>query len=112
MFFFPSRRRQTRCALVTGVQTGALPIYVPTAERRAAETIDGLHPQSETFGIEPRQAAIHLCRFGCRPARFVGKETAQRRDAFGRIEYALQPMCGTTLAAAPLPDQFTGSARQ
>src|SRR3546814_5610493 len=25
-FFFPSRRRHTRCALVTGVQTGALPI--------------------------------------------------------------------------------------
>src|SRR3546814_6374875 len=26
MFFFSSRRRQTRCALVTGVQTCALPI--------------------------------------------------------------------------------------
>src|SRR3546814_5828084 len=25
-FFFPSRRRHTRCALVTGVQTCALPI--------------------------------------------------------------------------------------
>src|SRR3546814_18416057 len=32
MFFFSSRRRHTRCALVTGVQTCALPIslgYVP-----------------------------------------------------------------------------------
>src|SRR3546814_8884563 len=27
-FFFSSRRRHTRCALVTGVQTCALPIYV------------------------------------------------------------------------------------
>src|SRR3546814_17575628 len=27
MFFFSSRRRHTRCALVTGVQTFALPIY-------------------------------------------------------------------------------------
>src|SRR3546814_9053256 len=27
LFFFSSRRRQTRCALVTGVQTCALPIY-------------------------------------------------------------------------------------
>src|SRR3546814_1078258 len=26
IFFFSSRRRHTRCALVTGVQTGALPI--------------------------------------------------------------------------------------
>src|SRR3546814_9011711 len=35
-FFFSSRRRHTRCALVTGVQTCALPIYcaprAPTAE--------------------------------------------------------------------------------
>src|SRR3546814_14638751 len=29
MFFFSSRRRHTRCALVTGVQTCALPIYPP-----------------------------------------------------------------------------------
>src|SRR3546814_11155010 len=28
-FFFSSRRRHTRCALVTGVQTCALPIYDP-----------------------------------------------------------------------------------
>src|SRR3546814_2936237 len=29
-FFFSSRRRHTRCALVTGVQTCALPIYRST----------------------------------------------------------------------------------
>src|SRR3546814_6553463 len=29
VFFFSSRRRHTRCALVTGVQTCALPIYMP-----------------------------------------------------------------------------------
>src|SRR3546814_7087821 len=28
IFFFSSRRRHTRCALVTGVQTCALPIFV------------------------------------------------------------------------------------
>src|SRR3546814_19544166 len=28
MLFFSSRRRNTRCALVTGVQTCALPIYI------------------------------------------------------------------------------------
>src|SRR3546814_11591409 len=28
-FFFSSRRRHTRCALVTGVQTCALPIFSP-----------------------------------------------------------------------------------
>src|SRR3546814_8515922 len=30
LFFFSSRRRHTRCALVTGVQTCALPISQPT----------------------------------------------------------------------------------
>src|SRR3546814_6284918 len=29
LFFFSSRRRHTRCALVTGVQTCALPIFLP-----------------------------------------------------------------------------------
>src|SRR3546814_6394575 len=43
-FFFSSRRRHTRCALVTGVQTCALPICWPalneTLERFAAEGVD------------------------------------------------------------------------
>src|SRR3546814_8633127 len=30
LFFFSSRRRHTRCALVTGVQTCALPIFLAT----------------------------------------------------------------------------------
>src|SRR3546814_16168351 len=35
-FFFSSRRRHTRCALVTGVQTCALPIFL---NRRIAEAV-------------------------------------------------------------------------
>src|SRR3546814_2974462 len=35
MFFFSSRRRHTRCALVTGVQTCALPIFSRQAEAEA-----------------------------------------------------------------------------
>src|SRR3546814_8507434 len=35
VFFFSSRRRHTRCALVTGVQTCALPIW-PASARPAA----------------------------------------------------------------------------
>src|SRR3546814_4462650 len=33
-FFFSSRRRHTRCALVTGVQTCALPIYLADGVHR------------------------------------------------------------------------------
>src|SRR3546814_19713635 len=32
LFFFSSRRRHTRCALVTGVQTCALPIWLSAAD--------------------------------------------------------------------------------
>src|SRR3546814_3199726 len=35
-FFFSSRRRHTRCALVTGVQTCALPIFTVVAALLAA----------------------------------------------------------------------------
>src|SRR3546814_5127184 len=34
LFFFSSRRRHTRCALVTGVQTCALPICTPRVGAR------------------------------------------------------------------------------
>src|SRR3546814_8923642 len=37
LFFFSSRRRHTRCALVTGVQTCALPIYANAPFLRSDE---------------------------------------------------------------------------
>src|SRR3546814_3908922 len=48
-FFFSSRRRHTRCALVTGVQTCALPIFRFGAEERAEmETaLDAAEPDSD-----------------------------------------------------------------
>src|SRR3546814_3296058 len=43
-FFFSSRRRHTRCALVTGVQTCALPIYYAAwiIEREAGGFVVGI----------------------------------------------------------------------
>src|SRR3546814_4459362 len=38
VFFFSSRRRHTRCALVTGVQTCALPIYVFVGVRHTMQS--------------------------------------------------------------------------
>src|SRR3546814_6305848 len=38
-FFFSSRRRHTRCALVTGVQTCALPILIAATARHSAQNI-------------------------------------------------------------------------
>src|SRR3546814_5291080 len=41
VFFFSSRRRHTRCALVTGVQTCALPISLPTRYAGTAISLNG-----------------------------------------------------------------------
>src|SRR3546814_5336600 len=41
VFFFSSRRRHTRCALVTGVQTCALPIFHILPERDDARDLHG-----------------------------------------------------------------------
>src|SRR3546814_6362592 len=62
MFFFSSRRRHTRCALVTGVQTCALPISLrrqiragidPVAERRKSRKVV---PSFETAARECYEA--------------------------------------------------------
>src|SRR3546814_5777415 len=47
LFFFSSRRRHTSCALVTGVQTCALPIYA--ALEMAREYFDGWYPSGGEF---------------------------------------------------------------
>src|SRR3546814_4066585 len=50
VFFFSSRRRHTRCALVTGVQTCALPISQPSVghvERSGAARDDALRAAAE-----------------------------------------------------------------
>src|SRR3546814_2241469 len=58
LFFFSSRRRHTRCALVTGVQTCALPIYRLPEKRYALPLSRG---QQRMKTIE--RAARALCKF-------------------------------------------------
>src|SRR3546814_4194113 len=60
VFFFSSRRRQTRCALVTGVQTCALPISAAVLVRtfqvqvgRLAQAAFEQHRFMGDAGIEP-----------------------------------------------------------
>src|SRR3546814_10787520 len=52
VFFFSSRRRHTRCALVTGVQTCALPILIPVRALKNAGT--------EAFTMKQREVANSL----------------------------------------------------
>src|SRR3546814_6971773 len=61
MFFFSSRRRHTRCALVTGVQTGALPISVLAAAGLAAEEPgDSERARRRAVASVVRNVAEHL----------------------------------------------------
>src|SRR3546814_3038642 len=53
-FFFSSRRRHTRCALVTGVQTCALPIYREAIFLGGEFGLGQRHPRlSPTAEVEP-----------------------------------------------------------
>src|SRR3546814_18894589 len=59
-FFFSSRRRHTRCALVTGVQTCALPIWSCPALR--AE-LKGDEPPARQATVPKHKAAAVLPQF-------------------------------------------------
>src|SRR3546814_4891539 len=63
LLFFSSRRRHTRCALVTGVQTCALPIFI-------AETGAGQH------GVATATVAA---RFGLPCTIFMGAKDVERQ---------------------------------
>src|SRR3546814_10168655 len=54
LFFFSSRRRHTRCALVTGVQTCALPISEKLICSLGADFYDA---------VEPARFPAHILRF-------------------------------------------------
>src|SRR3546814_7176244 len=58
-FFFSSRRRHTRCALVTGVQTCALPILVGEVEKALAVKLVGAR-----FGDRGDRDRTDLVEFG------------------------------------------------
>src|SRR3546814_19656466 len=72
LFCFPSRRRHTSCALVTGLQTCALPIYTTAAGRqrltyvlgnakaKPALVLPGLGGNDMLRGIGPDQTRANL----------------------------------------------------
>src|SRR3546814_8406110 len=59
-FFFSSRRRHTRCALVTGVQTCALPIF----GRGGDGAIRGAGLELRLYGVDPDTAAARAEALG------------------------------------------------
>src|SRR3546814_9914124 len=92
VFFFSSRRRHTRCALVTGVQTCALPIYfILDLESFAPfnyqyilygmEFHTDLSPVREDFPdiAEAERIFARIQSFGDRAASEIGRASCRER---------------------------------
>src|SRR3546814_1980448 len=83
-FFFSSRRRHTRCALVTGVQTCALPIYAGgggNAVREVASdrNAEGNNSAQATVPVAARPYAdLRVGNVGA-PADAVGGDRSEER---------------------------------
>src|SRR3546814_4702169 len=121
-FFFPSRRRHTRCALVTGVQTCALPISIALPAdieidtHAAIESLQmGLLPiehQDGTTGatyLDPRDPEFRIAfltplhRGGSEPLRH--RQLGFKLPPLKFIEYPLQdvpPAAGLSAAGSVL----------
>src|SRR3546814_179754 len=71
LFFFSSRRRHTRCALVTGVQTCALPIFHPGDRQRA---IGGKSSDRQKHGPQRHRDAARSHKHA------EGRHVAERKE--------------------------------
>src|SRR3546814_8501781 len=83
-FFFSSRRRHTRCALVTGVQTCALPIYA-IMRRPDKAVLLITHYQRLLDYVRPD--FVHVLAGG-RIVRSGGPELAHELEEHGYAEIA------------------------
>src|SRR3546814_16343809 len=97
IFFFSSRRRHTRCALVTGVQTCALPI---SSLRDVPIEITGIGARGrEDFMLLPTRRRSGLgdgpmggrLHIGSVQARFTGGAQPKRDDQVADARQALPP---------------------
>src|SRR3546814_4804678 len=84
-FFFSSRRRHTRCALVTGVQTCALPI-------------SSLNPKQRLHQILAEALRVH--------------KLAPRREMADRVDQALLEVGLDPEYRNRLPHEISGGQRQ
>src|SRR3546814_17786890 len=106
VFFFSSRRRHTRCALVTGVQTCALPILVRGQPRRLPCSIAG--NRRDLSPINGPQFSRDGGNSGRRPRRGTGVNRDRNDDGCSAPGGAMNIHTPLDVAAAT----GTGTDRQ
>src|SRR3546814_583723 len=82
LFFFSSRRRHTRCALVTGVQTCALPICVGEATQDKKKVTSAAEEMELIAGQKPviTKAKKSIAQFKLREGMPIGAKVTLRRE--------------------------------
>src|SRR3546814_14398916 len=88
-FFFASRRRHTRCALVTGVQTCALPISGEYPDGNLGEIFIDMHKEGAAFRSLMNNFAIAVSiglQHGVPLGEFVDAFTFTRFEPSGMVE--------------------------
>src|SRR3546814_15128425 len=108
MFFFSSRRRHTRCALVTGVQTCALPIYRRQCLcHRSRRWSDAMKVHTGMIGATVLRAALgglFLAHAGMKIFVFTPAGTAQFFESVGVPGFiAYLVLTAETLGGIALP---------
>src|SRR3546814_6327428 len=98
VFFFSSRRRHTRCALVTGVQTCALPIWRNEGAASEPVLIAGEPVRSgvDEMSLATKIAAgLCICPVVAAPPALVHKPTRDKiARAAGYVPKAQKPEIG------------------
>src|SRR3546814_9192713 len=79
LFFFSSRRRHTRCALVTGVQTCALPISPLHSLRMAALSSTAASEGSDTPMGPMQRVIIEKLQAHLAPVHQIGRASCRER---------------------------------
>src|SRR3546814_4738718 len=108
-FFFSSRRRHTRCALVTGVQTCALPIFpgleimLPDGRWVAQPTVPG------AFLVNAGQILKRWTnnRFRATPHRVISPKSGEARYSIRSEERRVGKECVSTCRSRWSPYHYT-----
>src|SRR3546814_20617735 len=107
-FFFSSRRRHTMCALVTGVQTCALPIWC-WACRNPTDPVMLLRPEDIDFSRWLRPGDTVVCGQGTAEPRGLTRQLMAQAGGLGAFRLFLGPVFSDSFAAdAPAHVSFTG----